>query len=81
MQKVNNVNVKEIKTYFGLAPNDSKQLAANGSKQLVAIIQQRRFSSDDLAAMTNNDDEIESLHVHLNKNLIRDNKLAVIIIN
>ena len=81
MQKVNNVNVKEIKTYFGLAPNDSKQLAANGSKQLVAIIKQRRFSSDDLAAMTNNDDEIESLHVHLNKNLIRDNKLAVIIIN
>ena len=61
------VNVKEIKTYFGLAPNDSKQLAANGSKQLVAIIQQRRFSSDDLAAMTSNEDETESLHVHLNK--------------
>lgn len=35
---VNKVNVKEIKTYFGLAPNGSKLLAANGSTELVAII-------------------------------------------
>ena len=56
MQKVNNVNVKEIKTYFGLAPNDSKKLVASGSKELVAIIKQRRFSSDDLVAMTKSDD-------------------------
>ena len=58
IQKVNNLNVKEIKTYFGLAPN--------GGKQLVTIIQQRQFniSRDDLVAMI----EIESLHVYLNGN-------------